>query len=333
MPKPSGPPDRPSTPTDLGPREVPRDLGGQRLDAIVRALYGFTWNQARDWVATGKVQVDGETVLEGSARPPAGLELTLHPNARKPRPLTELAPDSIVLVDRHVVVVNKPSGVSTMPFEDFELGTLQARVVDFLARHGDASGPNRGRPSLSVVHRLDRLTSGLLVFARTRAAAQALGAQFRAHTVHRRYLALVNGRAENATYRSNLIADRGDGLRGSREALPRGRKAHGDSKLAVTHVTVMERLGEVTLVACQLETGRTHQIRIHLAEAGHPLVGERVYVKGYRGPLLRAERTMLHAAELGFLHPASGLEMRFTRALPEDMQGLVDRLRTRSPEA
>jgi 23S rRNA pseudouridine1911/1915/1917 synthase len=187
-------------------------------------------------------------------------------------------------------------------------------------------GDRGERPSLGIVHRLDKETSGVLVFTRTWLAKQSLTQQFRAHTVHRRYLAIAHGVVRAGTIRSHLVADRGDGLRGSVRSSERARRG-GEGQLAVTHVEPVEALDGATLVACRLETGRTHQIRVHLSEGGHPVVGERVYVRGFQGDVIPAPRLMLHAAELGFVHPATQVEVRFERPPPKDFQETLARLR------
>jgi 23S rRNA pseudouridine1911/1915/1917 synthase len=242
-------------------------------------------------------------------------------------------------------VVEKPSGVNTVPYDPEGMGAsiarraqpgeeaaLDERVRVELAARERIKGPP---PSLGVVHRIDKETSGLVVFTRTWAAKKALSQAFRFHTVHRRYLAIVHGDAKAGTIRTHLVPDRGDGLRGSVEHR-RGRKhAVGSEKTqeAITHVEVVERLAgkaagqRCTLVSCRLETGRTHQIRIHLAESGHPLVGERVYVRDFEGPLVPAPRLMLHAAELGFVHPATNREVKWTSEPPADMQEMLAFLR------
>jgi 23S rRNA pseudouridine1911/1915/1917 synthase len=164
-----------------------------------------------------------------------------------------------------------------------------------------------------VVHRLDKDTSGVMLFARTLEAKKHLAQQFRVHSIGRRYVALVHGTfVGKRTLRSHLVEDRGDGLRGS------ARPGRREGQLAVTHVRAVTPLAGATLVSCELETGRTHQIRIHLAEAGYPIVGEAVYIRGYGGPRLDAPRTMLHAAELTFEHPVSGEELSFGVEPPED---------------
>jgi 23S rRNA pseudouridine1911/1915/1917 synthase len=143
-------------------------------------------------------------------------------------------------------------------------------------------------------------------------------------------VALAHGRVRSQVVRSVLLADRGDGRRGSTDAAVFGRTPRPEEgRLAVTHVEALEALDGATLVGCRLETGRTHQIRIHLAEAGHPLLGERVYVRGYDGPWIPAPRVMLHACELGFVHPATGESLRWTRPPPADFAELLERLRTR----
>jgi 23S rRNA pseudouridine1911/1915/1917 synthase len=264
------------------------------------------------------------------------MEVSLDERARRPRG-AELSDDQVVHVDPHVVVVAKPPGLSTIPYDDSETGpTLDALVRDWVARRfrGNKAG-KQSRPSLGIVHRLDKDTSGLLVFARSWLAKQSLAGQFRRHTVHRRYLAIAHGRVAAGTIRSFLVENRGDGLRGSSRARGRGRSgSEGDAQRAppgtreaVTHVEPIESLDGATLVACTLETGRTHQIRIHLSESGHPVVGERVYVRRFAGPALEAPRLMLHAAELGFLHPATEREMRWELPLPGDMEKVLDRLR------
>ena len=176
-------------------------------------------------------------------------------------------------------------------------------------------------PAIRAVHRLDRDTSGLMVFARTTDAERHLVQQFRKHTIHRAYRAVVQGDiAEPFTVESRLVRDRGDGRRGSTRHPRLG-------QLSITHVRALERLPGATLVECRLETGRTHQIRIQLAETGHPLLGEPVYVPRDFPPLPPAPRLMLHAAELGFVHPTTGRALHFEDPLPDDLRGVLQRLR------
>ena len=295
------------------------DLPARALDSVVRTLYGLSWSEARARITSGKIRVGDVVRTDPLFRIRDASLVSLHMNA--PRSRTPPLPDgAVVHVDAHVLVVDKPAGVSTVPFDEGETGTLDERVRDWLAHEGRRARGG-GRPSLGVVHRLDKETSGLLVFARTWLAKQSLAAQFRAHTVVRRYVAIATGDVKTRTFRSEIVQDRGDGLRGSRVRGGRG-------QLAVTHVKALEPLGTVaTLVECRLETGRTHQIRIHLSEAGHPLVGEKVYIRDYRGPLLPAPRMMLHAAVLGFVHPSTEEDVQWERGAPRDFEEVLASLR------
>ncbi|HEY1380617.1 MAG TPA: RluA family pseudouridine synthase, partial [Gemmataceae bacterium] len=227
-------------------------------------------------------------------------------------------------VDSAVVVVDKPPGVTThrSATEAAEFGSrgkrfLPSTLADRLPSLLPDGGPVR------AVHRIDRDTSGLVVFARTPEAEAALGRQFRAHTVGRRYLAITRGRPAEGRIESWLVRDRGDGRRGSGPP--------GEGQRAVTHVRVLEDLGPCSLVECRLETGRTHQVRIHLGEAGVPLAGERVYDRPMTGPPAQdpsgSPRVALHAAYLGFTHPTSGEWVEWESPLPDDLQAVVRRLR------
>lgn len=335
----------------LEPFAVTPDLAGSALDAVVRAAFGLSWGRARDLVRRGKVLIDGKTCTEPVRYVRAGSTVSIDLAARNTRTIaTDLPEGALVHVDPHVVVVEKPAGISTVPFDPEGMGasiakrsrghggeevTLDERVRAVLARREkSASRPGSVPPTLGVVHRLDKETSGLLVFTRTWAAKKSLMDEFRAHTVHRRYLAIVHGACKAQTIETHFVEDRGDGLRGSIEHRGGRKKAVGSerSQVAITNVEVVERLhskafGDCTLIACRLETGRTHQIRIHLSEAGHPVVGERVYIRGYRGTVVNAPRLMLHAAELGFVHPATNAAMRWESPLPQDMQDVLATLR------
>ena len=307
-------------------QEIDQALGGQPLDRALRALAARkseapSWNQVRRLIQTGKVFIDGTPVTDPTFAVRAGqrVKIVMHAPAPRPRRLPE---GTIVYLDTHVVVVEKPSGVSSVPFSEDERDALNQLLELELAHKGGGR-----RAPLGIVHRLDRDTTGLLVFARTLSAKHALKNQFRHHDVERRYWALVEGQMESATITSRLITDRGDGRRGSVESSTLGREA-------TTHVKVLERLPGATLVECRLETGRTHQIRIHLGERGHALLGERVY--GARGrsvaPELAAPRVMLHAFELGFVHPATEKPLHFESKMPADMLRVLEGLRKRRPE-
>jgi 23S rRNA pseudouridine1911/1915/1917 synthase len=307
------------------------DEAGLTVAALVRRrVPELSWNQARRLVETRHVKLDGEVCLDPARRLRAGVvvELLAKP-AALPRQHELL---TIRYLDTHVVVVEKPSGVATVrhPTERAWSArrkalhpTLEDLVPGLIAR-AEGRRQKGPLPRLRIVHRLDKDTSGLVVFARTVTGESELGKQFRTHTVTRRYLAVVSGYLAPQRIATRLVRDRGDGRRGSTELPEIG-------KQAVTLIDVAERLPGYTLLACRLETGRTHQIRIHLAEHGHPVCGDKVYhlkPDGSKRPdLSRAPRLALHAAELGFTHPVTSAELYWNMPLPADMQAFLDRLR------
>ena len=239
--------------------------------------------------------------------------------------------DDIVFVDAQVVVVRQsPAGLSTVPYED-ETDTLDIRVRAWLETAAAARRRARARRPWGSSTGSTRRRAALLVFY-TFLVRQAGAKQrsFRAHTVHRR----CTSRSPTAacrplrTIRSFLLADRGDGLRGSARGSVRSTRKGGEAREAITHVEAwIEALDGATLIACRLETGRTHQIRIHLSELGHPVLGERVYTcAATPARLIEAPRLMLHAAELGFTHPITELPVQWERGMPADMLGVLARL-------
>lgn len=304
---------------------VTADKAGARLDAFVREAYQLSWGKARDAIESGKVSRNGTLVGDIGQNVREGDVIELVWTRRRLDHVPALPPEAFVHVDAHVVVVHKPSGMSTIPFDDNETGTLDEAVRAELSRR--SRGPRTQPPALGVVHRIDKETSGLLAFTRTWLAKESLSSQFRAHTTHRRYLAIVHGVAHDRTYETHLLADRGDGRRGSWEFTSR-KSGRPEGQKSVTHVRVVERLEGATLISCALETGRTHQIRIHLSEAGNPLLGERVYMHPSL-PFIPAPRLMLHAAELGFTHPDGDVPMMFKADPPEDFQRTLARLRAK----
>ena len=315
----------------LAPFALPAEQAGLTLAALLRQrLPGQSWNQVRRLIDTRRARVNGELCLDPARRLKEGdtVELLARPAAR-PRQEEALV---IRHLDEHVVVVEKPSSMSTVrhPVErnwterrKALSPTLEDLVPKIIARREGRvrKGP---LPRLRVVHRLDKETSGLVVFARTVAAERGLGKQFHAHTVIRRYLAVVSGFVPPQRIATRFVRDRGDGRRGSTADPDEGREA-------ITHVDVVERLPGYTLLACRLETGRTHQIRIHLAELGHPVCGDKVYHRLADGRELpdrsQAPRLALYAVELGFLHPMTHKELHWEMPLPPDLEAFLDRLR------
>jgi 23S rRNA pseudouridine1911/1915/1917 synthase len=295
---------------------APADAG-TTVAAFVRARTQMAWSQVKRWIERGKVRIDDAAVTAVDRRLQAGEVVAIA--AAAPRPPDPAREAVIVHEDAHVVVIDKPAGVSSVPYEAREAGTAMDLVRGAWRRAGQAATAT----PLHVVHRLDRATSGLLMFAKSKRAELGLAAQLRAHTVARRYLCVAHGVVTAARIESRLVVDRGDGLRGS------GRFAH-QGKRAVTHVTPREALRGATLCEVRLETGKTHQIRIHLAERGHPLVGEAVYIRDLLragGTPIPSPRLLLHAETLGFAHPITGAPLHFTAPPPPDFAAVLARLR------
>lgn len=313
-------------------RVLPRQVNLPIATVLRQWLPDQAWSQIHRLLKTRRVMVSGNLCTD------SGRRLTLHdvvkvlPHSAAPPPSEETV--RIRYIDEHLVVVEKPSGLTTVRHVEERQWSARRRQVqptlDELLPRIINKRMHRGKgrlPRLRAVHRLDRDTSGLLVFARSAVGERNLNQQFRQHTAHRRYLAIVAGVVEAQTIESRLLRDRGDGRRGSTTNPTLG-------KLAVTHVKPLEPLGDYTLVECRLETGRTHQIRIHMAEGGHPVCGEKVYNQPLReAPIPDASgapRLALHAAELGFQHPVSGQMLQFEMPLPADLAEFLQRLRRRA---
>lgn len=310
---------------------TPQEVGFTLAKVLRSRLGGPSWNDVRKLIAARRVKV-GDAVCSDEARRLKEDELVVLLEHPKPLPRTA-HPERLVVrhLDEHVVVVEKPAGVNTVRHpaelewseERRELDpTLQDLTQWAVGRQLNRDA--RDLPRLRIVHRLDKETSGLVTFARSALAERELGMQFRKHTVVRRYLTVVPGILGAQTIRSNLVVDRGDGRRGST-------KLPGVGKEAVTHVTPEERLQGYTLLSCRLETGRTHQIRIHLSESGHPVCGDKVYCKRANGEVFEdrsgAPRLALHATELGFEHPATTGHLHWAMPLPADLAKFVERIR------
>lgn len=320
--------------------------------ALRRWLPGKSWSEVQKLLRGRRVMVSGNLCLDEGRRLKVDevVKLLAHSAAAPPKEEDV----RIRYLDAHLVVVEKPAGMTTLrhpeernwpkrrrqlqPTLDELLPRVVAKRETSQVQRGRGQPRSRSRPGardarpertvrrLRPVHRIDRETSGLMVFARTVEAERVLGLQFRAHSLHRKYLAVALGEVSAQTIASNLVDDRGDGRRGSTPNPKLGKRA-------VTHVRPVERLEGYTLVECRLETGKTHQIRIHLSERGHPLCGDKVYRGPFPGQPIAdasgAPRLALHAAELGFEHPITGEPLSFAMSLPADLAGLVDRLRGR----
>jgi len=293
------------------------------IAAVVRQQTGVAWSRARRLCTEGRVTLNGQRCLDPASRVAPGTVVAVDQLAPKLR-TGPLAESAIVFYDRDVVVVDKPAGILSIADEAGNKET----IVDYtrtLLRRMDGDGVDA---KLSVVHRLDKDTSGLIVFARTVHAKRALATQFREHTIDRVYHAIAHGAVAATRVETYLLLDRGDGLRGSYGFF---RRQHGDApidaKRSITHIRPITGLVGATLVECRLETGRQHQIRIHLSELGHPLVGERVYIRDYVGLKIEAIRPMLHARTLGFAHPRTAERFSFQREPPDDFRATIESLR------
>ncbi len=327
-------------PADFKNYHVAPEQSGLALVAALRQfLPGEPWSAVRRLVENRHVQINGNLCLDEGRKLQQGDVVKVWDEPRNAPPEPEDI--KILFQDAHLIVVEKPAGVTTERHAEEQhwpsrrkqrQPTIDELVARILQRRRDArlrAGQRRGGkparpPRVRLVHRLDRDTSGVMLLAVSAEAERLLVQMFRKHDMHRVYHAIVQGRVEARTFDSSLVRDRGDRRRGSTR-LPKV------GKRAVTHVRPLEHLDGYTLVECRLETGRTHQIRIHLAEAGHPLCGEKVYNKPLFGkPIVDrsgAQRQALHAAELGFKHPITGEAMMFKTPLPADMGKLLVKLR------
>jgi 23S rRNA pseudouridine1911/1915/1917 synthase len=290
-----------------------------RLDKLVAERFGLSRRAAQDAVRNGRIDVAGQRCDEPGREVESTAEVEYFPS--RPKARTVASRLRVLHEDRHVLIVDKPAGLLTLPTQAHERDTLVDRAARYLSlRHGGQ------RPFVGVVHRLDKETSGALALARSPQAVRAFQALFKAHDIERQYLAVVEGallRSEG-TIDLPLVTDRGDLRRGVA-------RTPGEGRPAITHYRVVERFGTVaTLAACWLETGRTHQIRIHLAEVGHPVVGDAVYrPRHLPRSKARFSRQALHAQTLGFVHPLTGEEVHVEAPLPADLAGLIEDLRNR----
>lgn len=309
---------------------VTSDTAGAVLAALRKHHGQMPWSEAKRHLAARRIAVNGILCLNEGRRVEAGDLIELRTQPLPPPPKDDDV--RILFLDRDLVVADKPAGMLSLrhpgdqdwrPQKKRRQPSLEESLQRLIQRREGRSVAEQ--PSeLLAVHRIDRETSGILVFARTTGTQSGLIAQFAAHDTVRRYLCLIPGWLPQQTISTRQIRDRGDGLRGSAPDGTHGRRM-------VTHIRPLRKTGPCTELECRLETGRTNQIRIHLAELGHPICGD---VK-YRGPAgsppipddSRAPRLALHAAELGFVHPVTGETHRYQLPWPRDIQDLIRRLR------
>lgn len=302
---------------------VPPACGGQRLDQILAHLLPqHSRNRLQGWIREGRVAVGAVTVVEPKQKLWGGekIELAEVPDERTESALPEDIPLQVVYEDETLLILDKPAGLVVHPGSGNWSGTLLNALLHYAPQLDKV-------PRAGIVHRLDKDTSGLMVVAKTLEAQTDLVRQMQARTVKRYYQALV----------------RGEATQGGTVDAPIGRHPTLRTKMAVvkmgkparTHYRVVERFIDCTLLECALETGRTHQIRVHLTSIGHPLVGDPVYGSGASRVPKGADfhRQALHARRLGLVHPASGKPMVWKSPLPDDIAELLNILRSEAFEA
>jgi 23S rRNA pseudouridine1911/1915/1917 synthase len=306
--------------------EIPPEMEGWRVDRALAALVPtLSRERIKALISTGQVTLGGILARDPAVKAWAcGQYILLIPEpAAAHNEAQDIALD-IVYEDEHLLVVNKAAGLVVHP----AAGNFDGTLVNALLHHckGSLSGIG-GVARPGIVHRIDKDTSGLLVVAKTDPAHVGLAAQFAKHSINRRYAAIVAGRP--TTSQGTVDAPL---ARSSTNRKKIAIVAEGRGKSAITHWTLKEPLRDAALVECQLETGRTHQIRVHMASIGHPLVGDPVYGRARSShrlilTQLGFARQALHAADLGFIHPISGEALNFSAPIPFDMQHLLSALR------
>ncbi len=301
---------------------------GQRLDKALAEASGLSRERVKALMGEGRVTLDGKVAAQASHKPAAGsaFEITI-PAVTPDEAQPEDIPLNVVFEDEHLIVIDKPAGLVVHP----AVGNYDGTLVNALLHHcqGQLSGIG-GVARPGIVHRIDKDTSGLLVVAKSDVAHEGLARQFEDHSIERAYLALVAG---NPMPPSGTVT--GAIARSNTNRKKMALVADGRGKHAVTHFATLERFAAAALVECRLETGRTHQVRVHMTSLGHPLLGDPAY--GRTPPKLKPllaehkfERQALHAKVLGFVHPVTGEQLRFESPLPADMAGLLVDLRNNS---
>ncbi len=295
---------------------IPDAQGGQRLDQALSALLPeYSRNRIQNWIRARKISVDeawGTTKMKVGGGEAVRVEIEPEPGATPDSP--EAIPLDVVFEDPVLMVINKPVGLVVHPGSGNPRGTLLNALLHRVPQVAEL-------PRAGIVHRLDKDTSGLMVVAKTLTAHTDLVRQLQARSVKREYLALVYGEVDRAgTVDAPLARDPHNRTK---------RGVHPMGKPAVTHYEPVERFpGGVTLLRCKLETGRTHQIRVHMQHIGHPLVGEQVYSASRRSHhRIPFPRQALHAERLGLIHPITHQYMQWECPLPPDFASLLDALR------
>jgi 23S rRNA pseudouridine1911/1915/1917 synthase len=317
---------------------VDRGQEPMRLDKFLTArMEGASRNKVQQAIETGRVLVNSKKVQANHKIKP-GEEIVVYSDkeVHTEEIIPEPIPLNITYEDDEVMIVNKPVGLVVHPASGNYSGTLVNGVAWHLLQQ-NSHLTTAELPRYGLVHRIDKNTSGLMVLAKTARAVASLARQFFDHTVHRYYVALVWGDMENESGTIHAHVGRHKRFRKLFDAYPDGEYG----KEAVTHYKVLERFGYVTLIQCELETGRTHQIRVHMQHIGHPLFNDELYggdriVKGtvftkYRqfveNSFAICPRHALHAKTIGFIHPKTRQEVRFDSEIPDDMKNVIEKWR------
>jgi 23S rRNA pseudouridine1911/1915/1917 synthase len=317
---------------------VDRGQEPMRLDKfLVARIEGASRNKVQQAIEAGRVLINGKQVQANHKIKP-GQEIIVYSDkeVQGEEIIPEKMPLSIVFEDEDILIINKPVGLVVHPASGNPSGTLINGVAYYLQQqNSDISAETL--PRFGLVHRIDKNTSGLMVLAKTDKAAASLAREFFDHTIHRHYIALVWGDVEQDSGTIRAHIGRHQRFRKIFDAYPDG----DYGKDAITHYKVLERLGYVTIIQCELETGRTHQIRVHMKHIGHPLFNDELYggdkiVKGtvftkYRqfvdNCFALCPRHALHAKTIGFIHPRSRKEVIFDSEIPADMQAVMEKWR------
>jgi len=297
------------------------DDEGERIDRVLaRRCPEFSRSALQRWIEQGRVEQAGE-IVSRKTKAQGGAEVSIHP--APPEPMSaepQEIPLEVLFEDAHLIILDKPAGLVVHPAPGHADGTL----VNALLYHAEVKGgADPLRPG--IVHRLDKDTSGVMVVAKTAQAHERLVDMFQQHELERAYLAIAIGRPPGSV--------KYDTFHGRHPAHRKKFTSRGDrGRRAVTRLETVELLHGSALVRCYLETGRTHQIRVHLAEHGHPVLGDPLYGKSISDPELRREsaelgRQALHAALLAFTHPITGEKMQFETEPPEDFRRALNALR------
>lgn len=302
--------------------------GGERLDKALAEATQLSRERVKTLIAEGRVTVNGKQATSPSAKGAADAQFTIDvppaaPAAAQPQDI----PLKIAYEDEHLIVVDKPAGLVVHP----AAGNLDGTLVNALLHHCAENGGGQlsgigGVARPGIVHRIDKDTSGLIVAAKSDAAHEGLAKQFADHSIERAYLAIVNGHPQPLSGTVSARIGRSDANRKKMAVLPDDSKR---GKHAVTHYKTLKLLEDCALIECRLETGRTHQVRVHMASIGHALLGDPLYGRSNSRirPILAKlgfHRQALHAAILGFIHPVNRNPLRFESELPLDMKELID---------